>query len=377
MPESAGTVRDYRLEVGYVNGEPQLQDDPYRHLPTLGEIDLHLIGEGRHEQLWRALGARPSARPAPRSPSGRRTRAGSGSSATSTSGTGGRTRCGRSAAPGCGSCSCPASRPAPRTSTPSAGPTGCGGTRPTRWRPTPRRRPPPRRWCTSPHTWADGEWLAERAGRQPLTSPMSVYEVHLGSWRPGLSYRELAVELAAYVHRPGVHPRRVPAGGRASVRRLVGVPGHLVLRADVAVRRAGRLQVPRRHAAPGGHRRHRRLGARALPARLLGAGRVRRHPPVRALRSAARLATGLGHARVQLRPLRGEELPRRQRHLLARGVPHRRAAGRRGRVDALPGLLAQGGRVGAQRARRPGEPATRSRSCRRSTPPATSGCPGS
>src|SRR5271155_2298369 len=35
-------------------------DDPYRHLPTLGEIDLHLIGEGRHEQLWGVLGARVS-----------------------------------------------------------------------------------------------------------------------------------------------------------------------------------------------------------------------------------------------------------------------------------------------------------------------------
>ena len=32
-------------------------DTPYRFLPTLGETDLHLIGEGRHEQLWRVLGA--------------------------------------------------------------------------------------------------------------------------------------------------------------------------------------------------------------------------------------------------------------------------------------------------------------------------------
>ncbi len=60
VPESAGPVTDYRLEVQYETGEPKLQDDPYRHLPTLGEFDLHLIGEGRHEQLWHALGARPS-----------------------------------------------------------------------------------------------------------------------------------------------------------------------------------------------------------------------------------------------------------------------------------------------------------------------------
>jgi 1,4-alpha-glucan branching enzyme len=34
------------------------QEDPYRFSPTLGELDLHLIGEGTHAQLWRVLGAR-------------------------------------------------------------------------------------------------------------------------------------------------------------------------------------------------------------------------------------------------------------------------------------------------------------------------------
>ncbi len=33
--------------------------DPYGFLPALGEVDLHLIGEGRHEELWRALGLTP------------------------------------------------------------------------------------------------------------------------------------------------------------------------------------------------------------------------------------------------------------------------------------------------------------------------------
>src|SRR3984957_8869369 len=60
VPGDPESVRDYRLEVTYVNGEPQLQDDPYRYLPTLGELDLYLIGEGRHEEVWRALGARPT-----------------------------------------------------------------------------------------------------------------------------------------------------------------------------------------------------------------------------------------------------------------------------------------------------------------------------
>ena len=38
-------------------GPETIADDPYRYLPTLGEIDLHLIGEGRHEELWQVLGA--------------------------------------------------------------------------------------------------------------------------------------------------------------------------------------------------------------------------------------------------------------------------------------------------------------------------------
>ncbi|MGH3215829.1 MAG: 1,4-alpha-glucan branching protein GlgB, partial [Trebonia sp.] len=51
----------------------------------------------------------------------------------------------------------------------------------------------------SAYEWADADWMTARAARQPVTSAMSVYEVHLGSWRPGLSYRQLAGELAAYV----------------------------------------------------------------------------------------------------------------------------------------------------------------------------------
>src|SRR5215831_1717396 len=58
-------VPDYRIAVTYP-GSPgrgsaeTVTDDPYRYLPTLGEVDLYLIGEGRHEQLWRVLGARVS-----------------------------------------------------------------------------------------------------------------------------------------------------------------------------------------------------------------------------------------------------------------------------------------------------------------------------
>jgi 1,4-alpha-glucan branching enzyme len=48
---------DYRLEVTYAGAPPITSDDAYRYLPTLGEMDLHLINEGRHERLWEVLGA--------------------------------------------------------------------------------------------------------------------------------------------------------------------------------------------------------------------------------------------------------------------------------------------------------------------------------
>src|SRR5690606_24442161 len=34
------------------------REDPYRFGPTIGEVDLHLFGEGSHRQLWNVLGAR-------------------------------------------------------------------------------------------------------------------------------------------------------------------------------------------------------------------------------------------------------------------------------------------------------------------------------
>ena len=50
-------VPDYRYRVTYPDGQSRTVADGYRFLPTLGEVDLHLIGEGRHERLWTVLGA--------------------------------------------------------------------------------------------------------------------------------------------------------------------------------------------------------------------------------------------------------------------------------------------------------------------------------
>jgi 1,4-alpha-glucan branching enzyme len=54
------------------------------------------------------------------------------------------------------------------------------------------------------YVWHDQAWMEARAQRQSLNSPLSIYEVHLGSWRLGegnrlLSYRELAEQLVDYV----------------------------------------------------------------------------------------------------------------------------------------------------------------------------------
>lgn len=53
------------------------------------------------------------------------------------------------------------------------------------------------------YRWRDKKWMDARANSNPLTKPMSIYEVHLGSWRRNennewLTYRELAQELVAY-----------------------------------------------------------------------------------------------------------------------------------------------------------------------------------
>src|SRR5205807_10646608 len=56
-PVETLTTGGYQLEVRYPGGATFTVDDPYRFWPTLGELDLHLIGEGRHELMWCNLGA--------------------------------------------------------------------------------------------------------------------------------------------------------------------------------------------------------------------------------------------------------------------------------------------------------------------------------
>ena len=65
-------------------------------------------------------------------------------------------------------------------------------------------------WNLSDYPWGDAGWMAGRAKRNALDVPLSIYEVHLGSWmrvpeegNRWLTYREMASKLADYVHQMG------------------------------------------------------------------------------------------------------------------------------------------------------------------------------
>ena len=212
---------------------------------------------GRRRHRVRGLGAERASRCA--------------SSATSTRGTAAPTRCGCWAPRACGSCSCPAPRRDSTTSSRSR----ADGRVVLKADPLARAAELPPGAAsiitTSHHEWGDAEWIEpSRATTIRCSSPLSIYEVHLGSWRQGLDYRELARQLADHVVDLGFTHVELHAGRRAPLRRLVGLPGHRLLRAHVALRHARRLPLVRRPPPPARHRRDRRLGARPLPAGRVG-----------------------------------------------------------------------------------------------------------
>ncbi|MBO0823859.1 MAG: 1,4-alpha-glucan branching protein GlgB, partial [Actinobacteria bacterium] len=195
------TVPDYRLAVAYPGTEESVGDDAYRHLPMLGEVDLHLIAEGRHEELWKVLGA--SVRPdaggtsfAVWAPNARGVRVIGDFNHWD-----GRAHPMRSlGGSGVWELFMPAVDSGATYKYDVCGPDGT-------WH---RKADPLARWAERPpatgsrvfeskHTWGDERWLARRAKQDPLARPMSIYEVHLGSWRPGLGYKELARQLTDYV----------------------------------------------------------------------------------------------------------------------------------------------------------------------------------
>ena len=208
---------DYRLEVDLRRRRAVTVDDPYRFLPTLGEIDLHLINEGRHELLWTVLGAHVHHYDAPHRRRHRHVVRGlgaaapraCGSRATSTAGTAASTRCASSAVSGVWELFVPGVGSGARYKYVVLGADG-------EWR---EKADPMAFWAEVPagarrsvvfestYTWGDDDVDGRARAEAARTSePMSVYEVHLGSWRRGRSLRRAAGRRAGRLRRrPRLH----------------------------------------------------------------------------------------------------------------------------------------------------------------------------
>ena len=222
----------------------------------------------------------------------------------------------------------------------------------------------------SQHTWGDGEWMAARPDGDPVTDRISVYEVHLGSWRRHadgrfLGYRELAPLLADHVLELGfTHVELMPVAEHPYEPSW----GYQVTGFYAPTSRFGDPDDFRwfvDHLHQRGARRHRRLGAGALPARRGRAGPLRRHAALRARRPAAGRAPRLGHPRVRPRPPRGARPSSIANALYWLGELHVDGL----RVDAVASMLyldysRRHGEWTPERARRQRGPRARSRSSR-------------
>ena len=120
--------------------------------------------------------------------------------------------------------------------------------------------------------WSDGAWLRDRAAANRRDAPISIYEVHLGSWRRGpdnryLTYRRTRRPIDPLRDRDGVHAPRTAPDHRVSIRRIVGLSDGRPVRPDEPLRRSAGLRAVRRSRARRRPRSHPRLGAGALPDR--------------------------------------------------------------------------------------------------------------
>ena len=210
----------YHLRVTYPDGNTFDLRDAYAFWPTLGEIDLHLAGEGRHEELWRRLGAHlrtvdeqegtsfavwaPNARGVRivgdfNSWDGRlhpmRLLGGSGVWELFVPELGEGTRYKFEMVTADGHLALRSDPYAFHAEVPPGNASIV---------------------FRSEYQWGDDEWFERRRHAEHVRDPMSVYEMHLGSWRSAngraLSYRELAAALADHVHDLGfTHVEFLPA----------------------------------------------------------------------------------------------------------------------------------------------------------------------
>ncbi|WP_281965652.1 1,4-alpha-glucan branching protein GlgB [Serinicoccus marinus] len=204
------TVPAYRLKVDTGRGA-HLVDEAYRHGPSLGQTDLHLIGEGRHEELWRALGSRVmTVRDELGEVTGTRfavwaPHASAVHVVGDFNGWNGATHALRAHDEvGVWELFVPGVREGAHYKYDITGP---DGVRRAKADPMARASEVPPFTnsvvTVSTHRWGDAEWMAARAAGDIHHGPMSVYEVHLGSWRKGLGYTEIADQLVPYVARMG------------------------------------------------------------------------------------------------------------------------------------------------------------------------------
>ena len=205
----------YRLH-GSANGQEWDYDDPYRFEPVIGEIDEYLLGEGTLRRLWTVLGAHVMTHEgvagthfAVWAPNARNVAVVGDFNWWD----GRRHLMRRRGATGVWEIFIPnvgdGTRYKYRITGPDgtmqplkADPVGFGAEHPPETASIVRD--------ISDYGWRDDTWLAERTGRNARTAPITIYEVHLGSWkrRHGendrmLSYKEAAKELVDYVHDMG------------------------------------------------------------------------------------------------------------------------------------------------------------------------------
>jgi 1,4-alpha-glucan branching enzyme len=209
--EDAELPLKYKLKVDYGSAGKFTIQDPYAFLPTIGELDLHLMGEGRHEELYERLGAHVIEH--------------GGAEGTAFAVWAPAAR----AVSVVGDFNSWDGRLHPMRSMGTGGiwelflpDVGAGqrykyeiltqdGEVLLKADPYAQETEVPPKTAsvihTPGHVWSkkDAKFLSDRASDQPLAEPVSIYEVHLGSWRLNslednrpLTYAELADELSAY-----------------------------------------------------------------------------------------------------------------------------------------------------------------------------------
>ncbi len=200
----------YRLRAHYADGTQWEHDDPYRFGPVLGELDQYLLGEGTHRQLWRVLGAHVMEHEdvagvhfALWAPNAQRVSVvgdfNHWNGAQYPMRRVGNTGVWELFLPGLGEGVIYKYEMinAQGHVTQKADPVGFGAQHPPETASVVRD--------LAGYRWKDDAWMSTRALSNRRDQPISIYEVHLGSWkrrwdeggRP-FSYRELATELVDY-----------------------------------------------------------------------------------------------------------------------------------------------------------------------------------